>query len=506
MRKLALLPLLATSLVLGGASGGCGGGDPGAASDAPASTPDAAPALAELATQIDVTEIAVLQVVKASIWRAGAALSPPNAPVVAARPAVVRAYVKPRAGWKSRGLVGTLRVVAPGADEKVLFSQDVLRVVGKGSVEEDLGSTFTYELPAEALVVGARYALSIVDASPGASLAGSAIGWPTDGTLEALGVKGGNESLKVKIVPVRYDADGSGRVASTSPEQLQLFRDTLYQLYPTASVEVTVRDPMPWSTAIDADGTGWDDFLTAMWALREADAPPDDVYYAGAFVAAPTMTQYCRGGCVLGLAGLAGPTEVGKRALAMVGFDGDEAATTLAHELGHTFGRAHAPCGDPAGVDKKFPYADALIGSWGWNALAGELRDPTADHDVMGYCKPLWVSDYTYAALYQRLALVNAAAKLAPAPSGMMAFRALHVGKDGALRRGRALSLKLEPGPTVTAEIERADGSRVTTQVPWIVTDGPNGGFALVPEVESVHAMRLRHADGRLVGALSRAP
>jgi hypothetical protein len=513
MRKFALLPLVASAFVLGtGGLGGCGGSDSGGGPVAAVTVPDAGPTLTALAEQIDVTEIAVLQVVKASIWRDGAKIALPNAPVVAGRPSVLRVYVKPRAGWKSRGLVGKLRVVAPdapgatGAAAKELFSQDVLRVVGKGSIETDFGSTFTYALPPEALVVGARYSLSIVEEKPGGSLEGSTITWPADGSLDDLGVKGGNDSLKVKIVPVRYDADGSGRVASTTPEQLKLYRDTLYQLYPTASVEVTVRDPMPWANAIDADGTGWDEFLTAMWELRAGDAPADDVYYAGAFVAAPSFMQYCRGGCVLGLAGLAGPKEIEKRALAMVGFDGDDAAGTLAHELGHTMGRAHAPCGNPAGIDKKYPYDDAIIGSWGWNVIAEELLDPTSAHDVMGYCKPLWVSDYTYSGLYARMASVNAAARLAPAPapSGAMAYRALHVGKDGALKRGRALSMHLEAGPTVNAEIERADGARVIMQVPWIVTDGPNGGFALVPEGESIHAIRLRHLDGRAIGVLAR--
>jgi hypothetical protein len=509
MRKSTLLPALATTFLFGvsGVFGGCGGSDTSGGA-APVTEPDAAPALTDLAEQIDLSEIAVLQVVKASIWRDGASIALPNAPVVAARPSVVRVYVKPRLGWKARALVGKLRIVAPGAADaagKELFSQEVRRVVGVGSVEADLGSTFTYYLPAEALVVGARYSISIVEDQPGHSTVGSSLGWPADGSLEDLGVKGGNASLKVKIVPVRYDADGSGRVASTTPDQLELYRDTLYKLYPTASVEVTVRDPMPWNTAIDADGTGWDEFLTAMWALREADAPPDDVYYAGAFVAAPSFMQYCRSGCVLGLAALAGPKEIGKRALAMVGFDGDDAAGTLAHELGHTMGRAHAPCGNPDGIDRKYPYDDALIGSWGWDVIAQQLRDPTSVHDVMGYCKPIWVSDYTYSGLYQRMASVNVAAKLAPAPSGLMAYRALHVGRDGALKRGRALSMFLEPGPTVTAEIERADGSRVTTQVPWIVTDGPSGGFALVPAAESVHAIRLRHLDGRTIGLLARA-
>lgn len=484
----------------------CGGTTDGA-QPAPDAAVDAPPAPTALAEQLDVTEIAVYQAVKASIWKDGAAPVVRNAPVVAGRPGLLRVFVKPRAGWSSRALLGKLRIVGPGAAAKELFSKDVRRVVGKGSNETDLGSTFTYELPAEAFVVGAKYSLTVVDESPGDSLEGSAIAWPTDGTLADFGVLGGAESLRVKIVPVRYDADGSGRLASTTPEQLQRYRDTLYQLYPASVVEISVRsEPMVWTSTIDGDGTGWDEFLTGLWDLRATDAPDDDVFYAGAFESAPSLNQYCRGGCVLGLAALAGPKEIGKRAMAMIGFDGDQAAGTLAHELGHTMGRAHAPCGGPAGIDKKFPYDDAYIGAWGWDILTGELREPSSAHDMMGYCDPRWISDYTYGAIQSRMATMSAAIKPASGGANLMTVRALHADEGGALRRGRKLTMPIDPaGPTVTAEIERADGTRVTVQVPWVETSGANGGFPLVPEGEAVHSMRLRHRDGRSIGALPRA-
>jgi hypothetical protein len=496
----ALAPVIA-------ASAACGGGSEPAQPAADAAV-EAAPVLTDLGEQIDMTEIAVYQAVKASIWKDGARAAIPNAPVVTGRPGLLRVFVKPRAGWKSRGLLGKLRIVAPGAAGKELYAQEIRRVVGKGSVETDFGSTFTYELPADAFVAGARYSVTIRDEAAGGSNEGSTIGFPNDGSLDALGVKAGAETLRVKIVPVRYDADGSGRVASTSEDQLKLYRNTLYQLYPAASVEVTVRsEPFVWTQAIDGDGTGWDEFLTGMWDLRASDAPPDDVYYAGAFESAPSMNQYCRGGCVLGLAGLASPNEVGKRALAMVGFEGDQAAGTLAHELGHTMGRAHAPCGGPAGIDKKYPYDEAYIGSWGWDILTGELREPDAAHDMMGYCDPRWISDYNYAAIQLRMSTVNAAVKSATKDLGAaLALRAVHVGKDGVLRRGRALRMAIDPdGPKVSAEIERADGTRVTVLVPWVATSGANGGFPLLPEGESLNAIRVRHLDGRVLGTLARA-
>ncbi|VAW32251.1 hypothetical protein MNBD_CHLOROFLEXI01-3228 [hydrothermal vent metagenome] len=70
------------------------------------------------------------------------------------------------------------------------------------------------------------------------------------------------------------------------------------------------------------------------------------------------------------------------------------------HELGHNFGRQHAPCnvsGDP-----NYPYAGASIGQYGLDGIGGSLQllSPGGYVDMMSYCDPVWVSDYTYKALY----------------------------------------------------------------------------------------------------------
>jgi hypothetical protein len=67
----------------------------------------------------------------------------------------------------------------------------------------------------------------------------------------------------------------------------------------------------------------------------------------------------------------------------------------MAHELGHNFGRLHAPCGNPAGVDQSYPYANANIGVFGYDIIAGVAKSPTM-RDLMSYCDPTWISDYTY--------------------------------------------------------------------------------------------------------------
>ena len=67
----------------------------------------------------------------------------------------------------------------------------------------------------------------------------------------------------------------------------------------------------------------------------------------------------------------------------------------IAHELGHNLHLAHPPCG--AIGDPAYPYANGLTGAWGYDFTRGVLTDPTRHRDVMSYCAPRWISDYSFA-------------------------------------------------------------------------------------------------------------
>lgn len=82
----------------------------------------------------------------------------------------------------------------------------------------------------------------------------------------------------------------------------------------------------------------------------------------------------------------------GKTALS---WDASPAPSTIAHELGHNWGRHHAPCGGPSGIDPGYPYPGGAIGAYGFNLATGIIQDAGLP-DVMSYCHPEWVSDYTY--------------------------------------------------------------------------------------------------------------
>ena len=78
---------------------------------------------------------------------------------------------------------------------------------------------------------------------------------------------------------------------------------------------------------------------------------------------------------------------------------------TLAHELGHEYGRAHVACGMPERPDPLYPYGDCMIGAnvstlnYGFDSISRLVIEPDKAGDVMSYAGNSWTSDYTWLAI-----------------------------------------------------------------------------------------------------------
>ena len=68
----------------------------------------------------------------------------------------------------------------------------------------------------------------------------------------------------------------------------------------------------------------------------------------------------------------------------------------IAHEFGHNLSLQHAPCGGPLGVEPAYPYPNASTGGWGYDLGEQRLVSPEDHHDLMAYCAPSWISDFSF--------------------------------------------------------------------------------------------------------------
>jgi len=358
-----------------------------------------------LVAGLSIDQVALFQGLKAPVMTAGAAATS-SVPIIAGRAGTLRVYVTPSASFMPRIVDVHVELAQNGA---ALPAIDVKQLVTFASNEADLASTINFDLPKETITSDLTFSISLREASSGSQADGvSGARYPATGEVNLGAVKSG--IIKVTLVPVAFGADGSNRVPSTSDTDLALFRDRMLALYPVTDVQITVSEPYKWTSDVAADGTGWDELLNAIVNKRADDGAAKDVYYYGLFKPAASFDAYCQQGCVLGLSPLAfDPTDEFARASIGVGFPGSDAGSndTFVHEVGHAHGRQHAPCmvQDP---DRNYPYADGALGVWGYDAATKVLYDPSADRrDMMGYCDPVWISDYTYNALFNRVKLVN---------------------------------------------------------------------------------------------------
>lgn len=392
--------------------------------------------------QVAVNQIAVYQGVKVTLVDERALVKKVNAPVVPERPALVRVHAKTLQYRTRVRAAAELRIRVPGRPDFV--ASDVVKsIVPLDDLE--LGTTFNFDVPGEAIATGATLEVILRDEKANDSV----VRFP-DSAEQPLSMNVGKlaPTLRVKFVPVKYEGDGSGRTPDLSAAAVENYKNTLYKLYPASKVDVVVREEMRWPLKVLPDGEGWDELLDALIETRSDDNAADDVYYIAVFDPAESAHAWCTSGegygCVLGIAPQAMLRDVYLRVAMITGYSGNEG--TLAQELGHAMGRAHAPCGGAGDIDPDYPYGRANIGVFVWDIVDRELVDPGSRvYDFMSYCKSNWVSDYTFAGLYERMMKVAETKRIeAPMTGGAGSdgnaaagfVRISHVSPDGIVRLG----------------------------------------------------------------------
>jgi hypothetical protein len=494
-------------LACGSSSSGGGGGG---------TAPPPVPTGALLAQGLSIIGVAVFQGTKSDVVAPDPSGMPmhvdaPKAPVVAGRIGQLRVYVQPDDSWKPHEVTAELHVFdASGTEMPVSTNR---QTITGASTDGAYASTFNFLLEDQNIVpAGATYRVALMDKAQGAAVKDgdpSPARWPNDGSTESLGAKSNGDAFHLQLVPFEYDTDGSGRLPVLTDDQIQLYKDALFKLYPVAKVDLQIHAPLPWKIKIDAQGIGWDEALQAMSDLKVADKAADNVWYVAAFEPQDQFNDYCAQGCILGLGTLDGGNDPLQRISAIVGYSGAVATDTLPQELAHTLGREHAPCGNPAGLDTKYPYPLGRIGVWGYDVLTRDLIDPASKYrDYLSYCTPIWTSDYSFAAMFKGIAHAN---KVSLAKeSGVAEPRNYHfitVRPDGSLKWGRTIARSSPPaGAEHTVVFRGKDGRSLETVTGYFSPFSTLGGGLLqVPEGPRAFAsLHVSGLAGRMSTALAR--
>lgn len=481
--KMRMTPLLLAALVA------CGG----SSSDVkPEPEPEPPPPVPEgaIAVDLDITKVSVFQGVEIVLTEDGAAPVEEMAPIVAGRDMLVRIHVEPHDSFTERVIRASV-TVGTGAEATIITAD---QLVEGPSTQGKLGTTLNVAVDGTLVTEDLALDVSVrengetaVEGTEGIAVwtsdeVGGLVTFPTD-------------VLDVVIVPIQYDADGSGRLPDTSPAALEQLRQVMLGMYPASEVVLTVADPYPWDRAVNAGNDAqWSALLFRMNLEREAagGARPNTYFY-GLFDPADSFNQYCRFGCILGLSLVAtNPRDPFFRASIGLGYP-EVAGDTMAHELGHAHGREHAPCGlFGQQSDPDYPHPDAELGTWGFNIVTNTLFKPTSTFDIMSYCEPVWISDYTYFELFKRIRTIEAQGNARSAKTEWQAIALTDTGQEWMPELARLQGPP--PGALVDVALLDADGNRVGQTLGSLVRYGDiAGGMLLVPptppDVVRVHLL-----------------
>ena len=273
-------------------------------------------------------------------------------------------------------------------------------------------------------------------------------------------------TMRIRFVPIVLSAHGdvSGNVSGAN---IDGYLPTLRRTFPLGPLTTSVGTPLVSSATFGVAPTGgaegfWLQVLQDLDLARVADTSSHDTYWMGV-VRPPAGFTFTSFGGFSYIPTSAASVARGTRASTVVqtGWftNTGQSADLVAHELAHTLGRRHAPCGGATGVDPAFPVPNGVIGtvghdvfSWsiGLTSNAGARSATTGD--LMGYCFPQWASPYTYAGLL--------AARLASVPSAVrVPLDATNRRQHVVVVRGRIARSRVSLLPTVAIDGYPTDGS-----------------------------------------------
>lgn len=306
-------------------------------------------------------------------------------PLVSNKPTIVRIFAQTAQGPAQTGV--TVSVTGYRNGSPLGTVSDGPKTVPLSPARSDYGSTFNVALPS-AWLSGSVELVAAVDS-------GGVIPEDDEGNNTASFTINFNSvpALDVKIVPINYTHTPTG--VYYPGQAVDYISGWIARAYPVAAVNISFRASYNFVGDLRSSNE-WVRLLNEVTALKSTDnAPSSQVYYA--FVPISNgASQWFHSG-IAGVGWIGWPrASVGLNLGAQT-----DTAILAAHEIGHNLGREHAPCG-VSNPDVNYPYGGASIGEYGLDIVLPSvtLLNPGAYVDMMSYCSPEWLSDYTYIGLY----------------------------------------------------------------------------------------------------------
>ena len=319
----------------------------------------------------------------------------------------------------------------------------------------------------------------------------------------------------VPTVQTRYPASQEIVGWARNKTEDHLFFNFTRKVMPIGEMKVTIHEPFS-STADLTEENGWDQWIREIRSIWELEGRQG--YYYGASPLPPRSS-------IGGYGYFWIPVSVGINR-----------TQTYTHEIGHNMSLRHINCGGAGGPDLAYPHNPNSIGIFGFDVELGSIIHPDQYVDLMSYCDPTWISDYSFRkALFRRLEWESEAAQAAwdaiPEQSAIMLWGSVGEGKmliepaflieakstvptvGGPYRlEGHGPGGEVRFGFDFTPQPVEFGGRHFHFNVPYdperdgrlerVVLSGPEGEFALGPSSASPMVIVINRSSGQVRGIL----